>query len=111
MAIDLEKVQYTDGETVIYAKNLNEIQDAILDLDRRTDVVGDSILSAIAPLEATYTASRAYTIGSYLFVGTRFFKVTQAIAEGGTITPGTNAVQTTVAEQLMALAAKPAILG
>jgi len=33
MAIDLEKVQYTDGKTVIYAQNLNEIQDAILDLD------------------------------------------------------------------------------
>ena len=67
--------------------------------------LGDSILSAIAPLEASYTASRTYAVGSYLFVGTKFYKVTQAIAEGGTITPGTNAVQTTVAEQLMALAA------
>ena len=68
------------------------------------DRLGDSILSAIAPLEATYTASRAYTIGSYLFVGTKFYMVTAAIAAGSTITPDTNVIRTTVAEQLMALA-------
>lgn len=66
--------------------------------------VGDSILSAIAPLEMSYTASRAYTAGSFLFVGTKFYKVTAAIASGDTIIPGTNVTQTTVAEQLMALA-------
>lgn len=68
------------------------------------DRLGDSILSAIAPLEATYTASRAYTIGSYLFVGTKFYKVTAAIGNGDTINPDTNVTQTTVAAQLMALA-------
>ena len=68
------------------------------------DKVGGSILSAIAPLETTYTASRAYTVGSFLFVGTKFSKVTAAISSGDTITPGTNATQTTIAEQLMALA-------
>lgn len=68
------------------------------------DQVGDSILSAIAPLEMSYTASRAYTAGSFLFVGTKFYKVTAAIASGDTITPDTNVTQTTVAEQLMALA-------
>lgn len=68
------------------------------------DQVGDSILSAIAPLETSYTASRAYTVGSYLFVGTKFYKVTAAIAEGGIITPDTNVIQTTVAEQLIAIA-------
>ena len=68
------------------------------------DQVGDSILSAIAPLETSYTASRAYTVGSFLFVGTKFYKVTAAIASGDIITPDTNVTQTTVAEQLMALA-------
>lgn len=68
------------------------------------DIVGNNILSAIAPLEVSYTASRAYTAGSYLFVGTKFYKVTTAIASGDTINPGTNVVQTTVAEQLMTLA-------
>ncbi len=69
------------------------------------DKVGDSILSAIAPLEMNYTASRSYAAGSFLLVGTKFYKVTAAIASGDTINPGTNVTQTTVAEQLMALAA------
>lgn len=68
------------------------------------DQVGDSILSTIAPLEMSYTASRAYAAGSFLFVGTKFYKVTAAISSGDTITPDTNVTQTTVAEQLMALA-------
>ena len=63
--------------------------------------LGDSILSAIAPLEASYTASRTYAVGSYLFVGTKFYKVTAAIGSGDTINPGTNVTQTTVAAQLM----------
>lgn len=84
--------------TVTYGAYLETIK-------AHADRLGDSILSAIAPLETTYTASRAYTVGSYLFVGTKFYKVTQAIAEGGTITPGTNVTQTTVAEQLVTLAA------
>ena len=69
------------------------------------DQLGGTILNAIAPLETSYTATRDYAVGSYLFVGTKFYKAIAAIADGGTITPGTNAVQTTVAEQLMALAA------
>lgn len=33
MSLDFTKVTYVDGETVIGADNLNNIQDAILDLD------------------------------------------------------------------------------
>lgn len=65
---------------------------------------GDNILSAIAPLEINYIASRVYTVGSYLFVGTKFYKVTAAIGVGDTISTTTNVTQTTVADQLMALA-------
>lgn len=83
--------------TVTYGAYLETVK-------KHAEVVGDSILSAIAPLEATYTASRAYTVGSYLFVGTKFYKVTAAIASGDTINPGTNVTQTTVAAQLMELA-------
>lgn len=88
----------TGNVTVSYGAYLETIQ-------THADQLGNSILSAIAPLETTYTASRSYAIGSYLFVGTKFYKVTAAIAKGGTITPDTNVTQTTVAEQLMALAA------
>lgn len=83
--------------TVIYGAYLETVK-------AYADKVGDSILSAIAPLEMNYTASRAYTVGSFLFVGTKFYKATAAIASGDTITPDTNVTQTTVAEQLMALA-------
>ena len=68
-----------------------------------SDQAKDSILAAIAPLETTYTASRVYTLGSYLFVGTEFYKVTSStgISVGDAITVGTNVEQTTVAAQLM----------
>lgn len=33
MSLDFTKVTYVDGETVIGADNLNDMQDAILDLD------------------------------------------------------------------------------
>ena len=33
MSLDFTKVTYVDGETVIGADNLNDIQDALLDLD------------------------------------------------------------------------------
>lgn len=33
MSLNFTKLPYVDGETVIPARNLNEIQDAILDLD------------------------------------------------------------------------------
>ena len=83
--------------TVIYGAYLETVKSY-------ADQVGDSILSAIAPLEMDYTASRAYSAGEFLFVGTKFYKVTAAIASGDTITPDTNVTRTTVAEQLMALA-------
>ena len=85
--------------TVTYGAYLETVKE-------HADKYGDSILESIAPLEQDYTASRNYTVGSFLFVGTKFYKVTAAIASGGTITPETNVAQTTVAEQLMALAAQ-----
>lgn len=65
------------------------------------DQFKNSILSAIAPLETTYTASRNYSVGEFLFVNTKFYKVISTISEDGIITPGTNVIQTTVAEQLI----------
>ena len=86
----------TGDVTVTYGAYIAAIKDY-------AEQIGDSILSAIAPLEADYTASRAYSVGEFLFVGTKFYKVKSAIGSGGTITPGTNVIQTTVAEQLMSL--------
>ena len=59
--------------------------------------------SMVAPVEAEMIATRNYTTGEFLIVGTRFYKVTANIASGGTITVGTNVAQTTIAEQLILL--------
>ena len=87
--------------TVTYGEYLETIK-------AHAERLGDSILSAIAPLETSYTATRDYAVGAFLFVGTKFYKVIAAIQTGETITVDTNVEQTTVAEQLLT---KPAILG
>ena len=70
---------------------------------KHAEVVGDSILSAIAPLEASYTATRDYAVGSYLFVRTQFYRAIATIQTGEIITVGTNVEQTTIAELLATL--------
>ena len=57
----------------------------------------------IAPTEATYKATRAYTSGSLLIVGNQLYKATTAIANGATLTVGTNITATTLAEVIAAL--------
>ena len=57
----------------------------------------------IADTEDAMTASRNYTAGEFLICGNKMYKVTANIANGGTITEGTNVQQTTVAEQLVLL--------
>ncbi len=42
----LDKVIYVDGETVITAENLNDIQDAIIDLEQSGTITVDSALSS-----------------------------------------------------------------
>lgn len=54
----------------------------------------------VAPVERTSKASKAYAKGDYLFYNNNFYKVTSAIASGGTITPGSNCTATTVAAEL-----------
>ena len=56
----------------------------------------------IAPTESG-TASRNYTVGSLLIMGNVLYKVTANIANGGTITPGTNVTATTLSEVISAL--------
>lgn len=58
----------------------------------------------ISGVETSYTATKNYAIGNYVIVSDTLYKVTAAIASGATITPGTNCVATTVAEQLILLA-------
>lgn len=58
----------------------------------------------IAGVETSMVATKNYSIGDLLIVGDALYKATAAIANGGTITVGTNVAATTVAEQLLLLA-------
>lgn len=59
------------------------------------DIWGD-----FATVETTATASQAYKVGEYLVMDGLLYRVTTAIASGGTITPGTNVVQTNVGDEV-----------
>ena len=58
------------------------------------------ILGDFASYEATTTASKAYKVGELLTYNGYLYRVTTAIALGGTITVGTNVVQTTVGDEV-----------
>ena len=59
-----------------------------------------TILGNFATVEATSTASQAYAVGKFLVLNGVLYRVTTAIASGGTITPGTNCTQTTVGDEI-----------
>lgn len=60
----------------------------------------DEVFGDFATVEYTGTASKAYAVGDYLVYDSKFYKVTSAIALGGTITPNTNVTQTTVGDEI-----------
>lgn len=57
----------------------------------------------IAPVEKTFVATRPYTSGALLIVNNVLYKATASIANGATITPGTNCTPTTLAAIIAAL--------
>lgn len=63
----LKKTNYVNGKTVISAENLNDIQDAVLDLESK-DGVGMGITGAtvgqIAKVAAVDAARRAHRVES-----------------------------------------------
>ncbi len=59
----------------------------------------NKVLSMIAPVESAQV-SQAYSVGQYLIYDYTLYRVTSAIASGGTITIGTNVTATTLAEIL-----------
>lgn len=60
----------------------------------------ETMMGTYATVEETTTASRAYKVGEHLILNNNLYRVTTAIASGGTITPGTNCVQTTVGDEI-----------
>ena len=65
--------------------------------------VPENVTQNLAPIEVTGTATRAYAVGDYMVFGGLLRKVTQAIAQGGTITVGTNVDSTKVSTELQGI--------
>ena len=60
----------------------------------------EKLLGNFATYQSSSTASKAYKVGEYLTYNGYLYRVTTAIASGGTISPGTNCVQTTVGDEV-----------
>lgn len=58
--------------------------------------------SVIAPTENPASASRAYAVGEYLFLSGVLYRVTAPIAQGGTITVGTNVTAAVLSDDVAA---------
>lgn len=58
----------------------------------------------IAGVEEAMIATKNYAVNDLLIVGNTLYKVTAAISSGAALVVGTNVTETTVAEQLLALA-------
>lgn len=65
----------------------------------QTGALGTSI---IAPTENPASASRAYAVGEYLFLSGVLYRVTAPIAQGGTITAGTNVTAAVLSDDVAA---------
>ena len=102
--ITAEVIKTLFGENTFWADTGNIAVEYHADPTIFVEEKTKAIKQSIAPVEDGYTASQAYAVGAFLYVGDTLYKVTSAISSGATITPNTNVTATTVAEQLMALA-------
>lgn len=111
---------YAVGEYLVYSMILYVVTAAITagdtltpDTNIRSTTVGEEMAAAntafikalgiTATRESSNTASSAYAVGDYLIYNNTFYKVTVAIASGGTLTVGTNISKTTVGAILTTL--------
>lgn len=94
------------GDTLTVDTNITAttIADALETIDPSQISAMQSDISKLfgdfATVEASTTASQAYKAGEYLIYNGYLYRVTTAISSGGTITVGTNVVQTTVGEKM-----------
>lgn len=87
------------GVTMIVGHNTKYPQN----LRKKIEGLPWNFSSLIAPTEATNKATRNYTVGSFLIMNNTLYKVTSAIANGGTITVGSNVSATTIMQEILAL--------
>lgn len=65
----------------------------------------------IAPVEPTSTASQAYAVNSFLVYNGQLYRVTAAIAQGDTLTVGTNIAAADVGSYISRISSETAISG
>jgi len=65
-----------------------------------TGLQGEVPAAALATKETSTTASKAYAVGDYFYYSDKLYKVTAAIASGGTITVGTNCAEAALADDV-----------
>ena len=70
------------------------------DLETRIEAGIGAGSAAIAPEEASSTASRAYSVNQFLIYDGKFYKVIATIPQGATLVPGTNIQEDTVGAEL-----------
>lgn len=88
-----------NGVTMIVGHNTKYPQN----LRKKIEGLPWNFSNLIAPTEVTNKASRNYTVGSFLIMNNTLYKVTSAIANGGTITVGSNVSATTIMQEILAL--------
>lgn len=95
--------------TLLGVNNIWSDTGDIEELAYRADI-GLYLVDALNPIkemlanrEDTMKATRAYSAGDYIVVGNTFYRAAVPIANGATLTPGTNVIKTTVGDQLKAL--------
>ena len=74
------------------------------DITGKVNDLPSDFSTLIAPVEKSFTATRNYTVGSFVIVDNQLYKVTSAISSGGTITPNSNVTATTIMAEILALA-------
>ena len=74
------------------------------DITGKVNDLPSDFSTLIAPVEKSFTATRNYTVGSFVIVNNQLYKVTSAISSGGTITPNSNCAATTIMAEILALA-------
>ena len=95
---NLDKPAQTDIYNVDVFNDNMDIVDGVL--------FGKSDLSNLATVESNATASRSYAVGECLVYNGILYKVTTAIAAGGTITPNSNVTAVNVGGQIGEIDAK-----
>lgn len=65
--------------------------------------MGNKLAGDIATVQTSNTATRNFAVGEYIVYNGIMYKVTTAIASGGTLTPGTNLTAANIGAQLKSL--------